>query len=174
MIVEKYENLPVVLYDYDPDVTHVAEELKKIVVDKISFSQVEHIGSTSIPNCFGKGIVDLMIIYPKGRLDEVKCGLRELGFQAQTTSDPFPEDRPMRVGAVTYNQKSIRVHAHVLAEDSSEILTYRRFRNLLRDNSTVLDEYVALKKQIISSGITDSVRYSELKSSFFTRFATLE
>ena len=53
-----------------------------------------------MPGCAGKGVVDLMLVYPDGLLGASREVLEALGFQRQTTRDPFPEDRPMRTGSV--------------------------------------------------------------------------
>jgi GrpB-like predicted nucleotidyltransferase (UPF0157 family) len=169
MIIKKYEMLPVVVRDYDPEITQAVEGLLKVIIDKIPAIHVEHIGSTSIPGCSGKGTIDLMVVYPKGCLEVIKQGLRGMGFQAQTIDNAFPEERPMRVGAISHNGKTIQIHVHVLEDDSMEITKYREFRDLLKGNVTLLERYVALKKQIVSQGVVDSVQYSELKSPFFTQ-----
>jgi GrpB-like predicted nucleotidyltransferase (UPF0157 family)/mannose-6-phosphate isomerase-like protein (cupin superfamily) len=128
--------------------------------------EVEHVGSTAVPGCAGKGIVDLMILYPPGRLAEVRDRLDALGFQRQTGRDPFPEERPMRVGSIEYDGTRFRIHAHVIASDSPEVVAFRTFRDRLRNEPMLLEEYVALKRNIITEGVTDSVDYSMCKTEF--------
>jgi GrpB-like predicted nucleotidyltransferase (UPF0157 family)/mannose-6-phosphate isomerase-like protein (cupin superfamily) len=128
--------------------------------------EVEHVGSTAVPGCAGKGIVDLMILYPPGRLAEVRDGLDALGFQRQTGRDPWPEERPMRVGSTDYDGTRFRIHAHVIASDSPEVVELRTFRDRLRNEPVLLAQYVALKRKIITEGITDSVDYSMCKTEF--------
>ena len=41
--------------------------------------RVEHIGSTSVPGCAGKGIIDLMVLYPVGGLEHARQVLDSLG-----------------------------------------------------------------------------------------------
>src|SRR5262249_39954715 len=127
---------------------------------------VEHIGSTSVPNCAGKGVIDLMVIDLEGRLETIKTLLDALGFQRQTTRDPFPESRPMRTGSIEYDGKVFRIHAHVIAADSPEIEGLRSFRDRLRADPKLLADYVARKQMIIGSGVTDSVAYSIEKGDF--------
>jgi len=128
--------------------------------------EVEHVGSTAVPGCAGKGIVDLMILYPPRRLAEVRDGLDALGFQRQTGRDPFPEERPMRVGSMEYDGIRFRIHAHVIASDSPEVVELRTFRDRLRSEPMLLEQYVALKRKIITEGVTDSLDYSIRKAEF--------
>jgi GrpB-like predicted nucleotidyltransferase (UPF0157 family)/mannose-6-phosphate isomerase-like protein (cupin superfamily) len=127
---------------------------------------VEHIGSTAVPGCAGKGIVDLMILYPPGQLAEVRDMLDLLGFQRQTGRDPFPEERPMRVGSVKYDGCRFQLHAHVIVSDSHEARELRAFRERLRREPALLEKYVALKRQLIGAGITDRLDYCIRKGEF--------
>ena len=45
---------------------------------------VDHIGSTAVPGCAGKGIIDLMVLYPAGLLEVAKETVDRMGFQHQT------------------------------------------------------------------------------------------
>jgi ubiquinone/menaquinone biosynthesis C-methylase UbiE/GrpB-like predicted nucleotidyltransferase (UPF0157 family) len=127
---------------------------------------VEHIGSTSVPGCAGKGIVDLMLVYPDGQLAAARDVLDALGFQKQTTRDPFPEDRPMRTGSVVYDGTTFLLHVHVIATSSPEVQELRRFRDRLRADPGLMASYVAAKKAILASGVTDSVDYAIRKGDF--------
>jgi GrpB-like predicted nucleotidyltransferase (UPF0157 family) len=43
---------------------------------------VEHVGSTSVPGCSGKGVIDLMVVYPPGLLKDTKTlGVKEKGVE---------------------------------------------------------------------------------------------
>jgi GrpB-like predicted nucleotidyltransferase (UPF0157 family)/mannose-6-phosphate isomerase-like protein (cupin superfamily) len=127
---------------------------------------VEHVGSTAVPGCAGKGIVDLMALYGPGRLAEVRDGLDALGFQRQTGRDPFPEERPMRIGSIAYDGVRFQLHAHVIAHDSPEVLELRTFRDRLRVDPALLARYVAVKEKIIREGITDRLEYTLRKGEF--------
>jgi GrpB-like predicted nucleotidyltransferase (UPF0157 family) len=103
--IEPYFNPPVACHDYDPDAPEVAQRVALMVTHRLPTLTVEHVGSSSVPGCAGKGVIDLMLLYPPGQLEEAKGVLAELGFQRQTSRDPFPEDRPMRTGSVQYQGK---------------------------------------------------------------------
>lgn len=145
--------------DYDPRFVEVALLLADLIQSRARVT-VEHIGSTSVEGCKGKGIIDLMVHYPEGLLEEAKAALDRLGFQRQRSRDPFPEDRPMRVGSIEYDGDTFRIHAHAIAHSSPEVQELRSFRDRLRLDAALREAYVARKREIISAGVTDPVDYS--------------
>jgi len=161
-----YGQLPAICHEHDPRSFEVAKLVADLIESHLPDVKVEHVGSTSVPGCAGKGVVDLMILYPPGRLPEVKDVLKALGFQQQTGRDPFPEERPMRIGSIDYDGTRFRLHAHVIPVDSPEVLELRTFRDRLRGESMLLEQYVALKRKIIAEGVTDSLDYSIRKGEF--------
>src|SRR5438132_646698 len=91
-IIGPYQQLPAACQDYDPRSVEVAEQIGQMILAQLPSLTVEHIGSTAVPGCAGKGIIDLMILYSDGQLEAAKAVLDVLGFQRQTNRDPFPED----------------------------------------------------------------------------------
>jgi len=169
-----YQQLPAACRDYDPRFSEVAEKINQRILAQLPLLTVEHIGSTSVPGCAGKGIVDLMVLYPDGQLEATKAVLDALGFQRQTGRDPFPEDRPMRVGAIEYQGTTFQLHAHVIAASNPEAAPLRAFRDQLRVDSELRANYVARKREIIAAGVTDSVDYCLAKGEFITEVITSE
>jgi len=165
-VIEPYVNAPARYQEYDPIAPRVATLIAARIAEIEPKLAVEHVGSTAVPGCAGKGIVDLAVLYEDGGLDKAKQVLDTLGFQRQTTRDPFPEDRPMRVGAISYAGRIYQLHAHVIREDSSEIIKLRGFRDRLRADPELREAYESTKRQIIAAGVTDSVAYCEAKGSF--------
>ncbi len=139
-----YEQLPATCNDHDPRSFEVAKRVADLIESHLPDVRVEHVGSTAVPGCAGKGVVDLMILYPPGQLPEVREGLDALGFQRQTGRNPFPEDRPLRLGSIEFDSTRFRLHAHVIAVDSPEVLELRTFRDRLRGEPMLLEQYVAL------------------------------
>ena len=87
---------------YNPELSRVATSLAETIVAAKRDLQVEHIGSTAIAGCWGKGIIDLLVLYRPGNLESARAALDRLKFQRQSGPEPFPESRPMRVGNVEY------------------------------------------------------------------------
>jgi GrpB-like predicted nucleotidyltransferase (UPF0157 family) len=130
---------------------------------------VEHVGSTSVSGCAGKGIVDLMLVYQHGQLAAVRDLLDALGFQRQSTRDPFPEERPMRTGSLVHDGTRFNLHIHVIAALSPEVQELRSFRDRLGSDPAMMAAYVAAKKTIIDAGVTDSVDYAIRKGEFVSK-----
>jgi GrpB-like predicted nucleotidyltransferase (UPF0157 family) len=161
-----YEALPTRCNPHDPGAPAAAAALAGFLRDRLAGAVVEHIGSTAVPGCAGKGIIDLAVHYPDGQLAAIRNGIDALGFQRQTTRDPFPEERPMRTGAFDYEGRRYLVHVHVVAAGSTEAEDLRYFRECLRADPELRAAYVAYKKKILASGVSDPVDYALAKGEF--------
>ena len=167
--IAEYEPLPAACRPYDPRAPQVAQRVPALVRERVPRAAVEHVGSTAVPGCAGKGVIDLMIPYEEGELDGIKRTLEDLGFQRQTGRNPFPEDRPMRVGSLRHDGDAFRLHVHVVPVDSGEPEEFRAFRDRLRSDPALLRAYVERKRRIIEGGTKDSADYAEAKGVFVQR-----
>lgn len=164
--IEPYLYPPAACNDYDPRAPAVAKLVANLITGRLPAVSVEHIGSTSIPGCAGKGVIDLMVLYPPGQLDAIKDALTALGFQPQPNANPHPESRPCRVGTVRYDGTPFRLHVHVIPPESPEIERQRAFRDRLRADPQLVATYVAAKRVAIAAGRTDAARYNADKEPF--------
>jgi len=167
-VIAAYENRPAVCQEHDPRAATVARLVDALVSGHLPRICVEHVGSTAVPGCAGTGIVDLMIPVPDGEMESVKGLLDRLGFQRQASRGLFPEDRPMHVGAWDYEGETFLLHIHAIPADSAEVEEMRFFRTCLRADSELLKLYVARKREIIASGVTESLDYCRAKGEFIT------
>ena len=154
---------------YDFASRHVAASLAEMIVSASFEVDVEHIGSTAVTGCAGKGIIDLLALYPSGSLEATRDALDRLGFQRQSSPDGFPEPRPMRVGTVEYLGRMYRIHVHVVEAGSAEARDLVRFRDLLRANAGLRRAYEMEKCKILARGIIDGSEYSKAKGEFIRR-----
>ncbi len=168
MRVLAYFPAPAEYRAYDLRVAEVARRVGDAIQSVAPELQVEHVGSTSVPGCCGKGIVDLAVLYGEGFLDRAKSVLDGLGFQKQGGRDPFPESRPMRVGCIEHAGQPFRIHAHVIAFASDEHHRLLSFRDALRASPELRHTYEARKRAILAMGIHDSHEYCEAKGPFIT------
>ena len=144
----------------------VARQVVALVSTHLPQVHAEHVGSTSVPGCAGKGIVDLLIPVSDDEMDKVKELLDRLGFQRQTGLDPFPEDRPMRVGSWVQDGETFLLHVRVIPACRPEVEEMRFFRACLRADPELVEGYVAQKRKIIANGVTDSLEYCRAKGEF--------
>lgn len=168
LCIETYPDQPAECVAWDRRALEVAASVAALIVARAPASVVEHVGSTSVPGCAGKGVVDLMLLYPPGGLEGAKRALAELGFQSQRSRDPWPESRPMRIGVMRWRDSLYRLHVHVIAADAAEADELRAFRDRLRADPALVARYVARKRAVLAEGITDPVDYSAAKATFFT------
>lgn len=166
--IQPYEARPAAFLPYDSRYPEVARLLINAIENKDQRLRVEHIGSTSIPECGGKGVIDLIVTFVDGDLEIAKAALAELGFHAQGGRDPWPESRPMREGAVTAFGSQFNVHAHVIERDGEEHLRLTGFRDALRNDASLRLAYEADKKRILGAGVVDTLDYCNAKTEFIT------
>ena len=84
-----YKSQPAACNDPDPRTVEVARQMSVLIQTQMPADVVEHVGSTSVPGCAGKGIIDLMLLYPERQLVEARNCLDALGFQCQAGRDPW-------------------------------------------------------------------------------------
>ena len=148
---------------YDPQSPAVATILISLIHAQDPRLVVHHVGSTSGPACAGKGVIDLLVAYPAGLLSTARELLQALGFQAQASRNPFPEDRPMRVGSLHHDGCRYLIHAHVVSAKSPEVKEVLWFRAYLEMDAVVRAQYVAEKRRLLLEGVADSTDYAVRK-----------
>ena len=169
MPIGTYRLLAVEYLPHDSECRRVAARLAEVIHRADGHLQVEHIGSTAVPRCWGKGIIDLLVLYAPEGLDAAREVLDRIGFQRQGGEDPFPESRPMRVGSVEHFGRIYRIHAHVIEAGCAEARDLVRFRELLRHDGDLRRAYEAQKRAILARGITRGIEYSQAKGEFIRR-----
>jgi GrpB-like predicted nucleotidyltransferase (UPF0157 family) len=138
-----------------------------LIAERLPDTTIEHVGSSAVPGCAGKGYLDLVIPYRDDfHLAAINDALFALGFGRQRNRDPFPETRPMRIGAIAHEGETFLLHVHVVPEHGSETAELRDFRDRLRAEPALVAEYVAAKRAILAAGVRDSVDYAEKKGAF--------
>jgi GrpB-like predicted nucleotidyltransferase (UPF0157 family) len=166
VLVGAYNHVAPAYHQYDPRAPVVAQLLADAICSKDARLDVEHVGSSSIPGCGGKGYIDLLVTYRVGNLEVAKRVLSELGFQRQQSRNPFPEERPMRIGSIEHAGRVYLIHAHVVADTSSEVEQVLLFRNRLRSDGTLARAYEREKQRILAEGALDGKDYAIKKGAF--------
>ena len=155
---------PAVFRDYDPLSPTVAEAVLRILIGALPLAGAEHIGSTAVQDCPGKGYIDILVTHAD-RLQEVEDGLVALGLQKAGAEHArfFPPDRPVYRGRFRFQDNSYVVIVHVLREGNPEARRFLFFKNRLIGRPDLLERYVALKREIVSAGIVDTNEYTVRK-----------
>ncbi|MFY0562628.1 GrpB family protein [Archangium lansingense] len=171
-IIGPYVREAVTCRPHDPRTEEIARRVATAVHEHLPEVTVEHVGSTSVPGCEGKGVVDLMIPVTPEQLEPVKALLDALGFQKQVPPaghEPWPESRPMRQGSLEHEGTRFNLHVHVIPADSPEVKNQRLFRDRLREDAALREAYVARKRELLTQGVTNSGDYSEAKDTIIQR-----
>jgi GrpB-like predicted nucleotidyltransferase (UPF0157 family) len=161
-----YEIQPAVYRPYDSRAPFVAEIVKALIEGEMPGVEVEHIGSTAIPGCDGKGVVDMMMLYQPGGLETSRETVERLGFVRFSAPDAHPITRPVYLGAIEYDETLFRLHVHIIAADAQEVTDQRLFRDRLRADRSMVEAYVAKKREILERGITHGPSYADEKTAF--------
>lgn len=169
-VVGKYVYSSARLLPSDPRTEEAARTVADAIIEIEPRFRIEHVGSTAVQGLAGKGIVDLVLVYPDGMLERARAVVDGLGFQRQNFGAPFPEDRPMRVGTIEVDGAEIKLHVHVIAASSGEVADLLRFRDRLRADSAMRRAYVERKRRLIDAGVTESPEYANRKGAFIQAF----
>ena len=125
----------------------------------------EHVGSTAVPGCGGKGVMDMLYLYPAGALNDSVTYLLDLGLvrQGDEFAHRWPDSRPMLLGTVMHDSQEYVVYVHVVASESDEVRRFRQFRSLLCESPAHVERYNETKKGIVAMGIINTDQYVVMK-----------
>ncbi|WP_432454124.1 GrpB family protein [Agarivorans sp. QJM3NY_29] len=163
MNILKYEKIKAEFKPWTETYLLIAESLISLI--RTEQLDVIHIGSTSA-KVGGKGIIDLSVLYPVGKLSIAVEHLKLLGFQDQVSAKPFPVERPRKDGAVVYKGHKYFVHVHVIEDGSEEHHKQLKYKQYMLANPLARYEYEQSKQAIIATGISEQEAYGKLKSPF--------
>jgi GrpB-like predicted nucleotidyltransferase (UPF0157 family) len=160
-----YERVEVVAYDpawrdrAARDVEDIAKCLSGWLV-----TPVEHIGSTAVPGLPAKPIIDLMVavdsfaVVPK--LDLI---LRPIGWHLVP---PELDQRQWRRFFVKVVNDRRHAHLHVMVEGDPRWTEQVLFRDVLRSNPALRDDYARLKLALADQHAGDREAYTAAKADF--------
>jgi GrpB-like predicted nucleotidyltransferase (UPF0157 family) len=151
-----------------------ADSLVRILQAALPDIEIEHVGSTAVPGCDGKGILDLMLLIPDGRLSEACAVMDGMGFQPQSGGKRHPDTRPMREGSFTFDGSVFRLHVHLIPESSAEVDRLRKFRDRLAANPELVVFYVEQKRRLVDTQVSDRSTYNLGKKAFIESVLKLE
>lgn len=164
-VIGPYDESPVACQDLDPRAPEIARQVAGFISRNLPSVRVEHVGSTAVPGCGGRGIVDLLIACPDGDAEKVALLLGRLGFR-QGGEALFPLHPPAYRGLLVHNGDPFLLHVHVLPANAEEVDSMRFFRSCLRADAELTRAYVQHKRAIISSGVSDEAEYCRQKAAF--------
>ncbi|HYH13965.1 MAG TPA: GrpB family protein, partial [Flavisolibacter sp.] len=120
---------------------------------------IEHIGSTAVPGLDAKPIIDILVGvaseevldkaitpmieagYTYGKKYEPSWPTRRFFMQLQAVKDPLPSIIDINDNYIIGEDFISTVHIHVLVKDTYDWIRHMAFRDFLRENTAVRNEY---------------------------------
>lgn len=131
---------------------------------------LKHIGSTSIPGLLAKPILDIAALITREE--------RMVAFSTALISNGYKDrgDKGQDGGGhlfVFEKSPDVRsIHVHALIDGGPQWHEYRRFRDALRSDETLRDEYASLKSRLAKALPHNRAAYTAGKNAFIQRVLT--
>lgn len=150
------------LHNPDPNVAELFTEASDAIHSMIPEAEIHHVGSTSVKELGGKGIIDIMVAIPNWQhKDEAVQKFKDIGYEhihKEVNSRIFLS----RVGETVKND----VHIHLTYIGSSEYDSLLAFRNYLRNHPEEAQKYARLKREWLSSARGERKIYTNSKNAY--------
>lgn len=158
---------------YDPNWKTEFEQLKKVLSNELKdfTTDIQHVGSTSVPELHAKPLLDIdIILHNKTMLKQVVITLERLGysnkgeqgiagrfaFRQQTASTPITET----------TQQWQTHHLYVCFADSLALKNHLLFRDALLQNQELVEQYSELKLSLLNEYGFTREEYTKRKTAF--------
>jgi GrpB-like predicted nucleotidyltransferase (UPF0157 family) len=161
------------LKDYTPnwailaaqEITLISENIPCNIIEKI-----EHIGSTSVKGCKSQPIIDIAV--QVAMLENGKLAT----FPLQSLDYAYWKENPDKSSMFFLKAKSERedilaYHLHFFEADKFN--KFVNFRNLLRGNAKILENYQNLKIKLANESSRDCDIYTNTKAEFINKALSL-
>lgn len=130
----------------------------------ISSEHIQHVGSTAIPGILAKPIIDIAIpVDDLAIADEWAGPLAKIGYWNKGPEPTMSDRRFFAKGPE--NKRTIYLHL-VTTKEYQKLIT---FRDTLRANPELAQEYSNLKVKLAASLKDDRKQYTSLKNDFIQR-----
>ena len=148
------------IVDYDPGWPSKFETHRGIIAGALGSSalQIEHIGSTSVPDLAAKPIVDILVVVQNSGEESVYLPqLEAAGYVLRVREPEWNEHRMFRT-------PEHDVHVHIYSAGCPEIERSLRFRDQLRRNSVDRRRYEQTKRDLAANDWPDMNAYAAAKT----------
>jgi GrpB-like predicted nucleotidyltransferase (UPF0157 family) len=154
---------PVAICDYNPAWANQFADLSARIVASLQsiVLRTEHVGSTAVPGLAAKPIVDMDVVLPSSvDLPRAIRLLADLGYVHE--GDLGVSGRE----AFRCPSGEARHHLYVLIEGAAELRRHIAFRDALRADAVLRDEYAQLRRLLAAQYPGDREAYTQGKSTF--------
>lgn len=126
--------------------------------------EIEHIGSTAVPQLCAKPVIDVLLGVADLSLVEARIkDLSELGYEYRAE---YERELPFRRYFVRPPGVGPRVHLHATVLGASLWTRHMAFREALRTSPDVRAQYAVLKRELAARYCDDKSAYTAAKAPF--------
>ena len=160
------EKAPIVIVEYDPQWPILFQKEKEAILEALGdlVLGIEHMGSTAVPGLPAKPLIDICIGLREID-DAMQCiePLKKLGYEYVPEYEKvLPDRRYFRKGPPGKRTH----HLHMWKMNTYGWKRHVLFRNLLRADPDMAQEYLALKHELAEKYGNNRPAYSDAKSEF--------
>lgn len=138
---------------------NVVKKLRKVINKNVP---IDHVGSTSIPNMYGKNIIDILVGAKDSKeLELLTNAIKSLGFYEGKKNQ---YDIYRFFASTTEETKSGDIHIHLVISDTDRYKDFITLRDYLLKNKEEVKEYSKLKRDLLKKGYEDRKEYKRIKS----------
>lgn len=152
---------------YNPAWPHQLNQIREVIEPALSGLdyEIEHVGSTAVPNLAAKAIIDIDIIFEgTGQFAGIKAGLEQLGYYHNGDQGiPDREAFKRRAGEEHPVLDEISHHLYVCVKGCAALQRHLVFRDHLRKNPEACRTYAQMKYEIAAKVQQDRKAYAVLK-----------
>jgi GrpB-like predicted nucleotidyltransferase (UPF0157 family) len=160
---------------YNPSWKKDFNDIKKVINEALTNLniQIEHVGSTAVPNLAAKPIIDIDIIFDTPLdFEKIKEGLEKIGYyhngnQGIPNRDVFKREKADFKHEIL---DTIAHHLYVCPHDSEALQRHILFRDYLLANEAARVEYQNLKYALAEEANQDRKKYAALKEEKGNKF----
>lgn len=133
---------------------------------------IQHVGSTSVPNLCAKPILDIdLIIEDKTLLNEISTRLQKIGYlckgeQGIAGRFAFRQSSAYTPIGFAVGKKWQTHHLYVCFSDSLALKNHLIFRDALLKDKSLLEDYAKLKEELLTIKDLSREKYTQLKTDF--------
>jgi len=152
------------LSEYSDEWPFEFEREKVFLVEKIGTwlcGNIEHVGSTSVPNLMAKPVIDIMF-----GVESLEKSKPAIDVMVESGYCYFPYKEEVMHWFCKPSDAHRTHHLHLIPFESALWKERILFRNILRTNKTVANEYQILKQDLAVRYVNDRELYTQNKWPF--------
>lgn len=157
---------PVEIVAYNPAWPALYATERERLMPLLAGAEIHHFGSTAVPGLAAKAVIDMIVLV--GDLDApVPALVSNAGYEFPVAFNATLTHRRF----LCYPTASFRTHHLHLVDRREELKRRLRFRDRLRGDRALAQEYATLKRALAERHRDDREAYTEAKADFIRRWS---